>query len=776
MKRILFLTVFLASLCLNAQTLTQTVKGKILDITTGAPLMGATVTLLNASPAQGTATDENGIFKLENVPIGRQSFLVNYLGYKERIISEILVGSAKEVNLTIQLEESLQQLNEVIVTAPTDNTRPLNKLATVSARSFSVEETKRFPVSVSDPGRMALSFPGVTNSDDGTNEIIIRGNSANQLLWKIEGIEVPEPNHFSDDGLYPGAVSLISTNMLAKSDFFTGAFPAEYGNATSGVFDIRLRNGNNEKKEFAFQFGVLGTDLAIEGPFSKNYNGSFLVNYRYSTLALLDKIIDISDGDGVPVFQDLSLKLHFPLSSKTSLSYWGIGGINESNDYDAEVEEENIIVDDEFSSKTYMTGLNFKHFFNSNNILDAVISYSGNDGEYYYEERSQSSNLIQETDNIESENTAFRFNVNYTNKLNARSTLKTGAVVSILNYDVYNDKTINDNQTVQANENGSGNMYQFYSQFQYKLNEKLSATFGFHTTHFSVNDDFVIEPRVGAEYKINNKHTLSAGFGMHSRRMPLIQYFVTIENDQGNIITPNKDLKLMRSAHYVLGYDWRIIKNGHIKLEAYYQHLKNVAVDANPSYTGSFVNGLFIDRELTDTSTGKNYGIELTFEKFFSRQYYYLITTSLFDAKYKAVNGKWYDSRYNFNYTINAVGGKEFSIGKTNNNLLGVNAKILLNGGKRTTPFDIEQTNLTGEDMYIEDQRNKLELDEYYRVDTSIYYRINRPKVSHIISLDIQNVLNRENEYELYYNRDTQTVGKYHQLGMLPLLNYRIEF
>src|SRR5690606_38177978 len=364
MKRILYLIVFLISDSLNAQTLTQTVRGKVIDAATDAPLPGATVTLLNITPTNGTITDEKGIFRLENVPVGRQSFLFSYLGYEENFMSEVLVGSGKELNLVIRLEESFEQLDEVVLSAPTDNIRPNNALATVSARSFSVEETKRFPASISDPSRMAVSLPGVSNSDDTTNEIVIRGNGPNQLLWRIEGVEVPDPNHFSEEGSSPGAISLLSTNMLGKSDFFTGAFPAEYGNALSGVFDINLRNGNSEKDEYAFQLGILGTDLSLEGPFSKNYGGSYLVNYRYSTLTLLNEFIEVSEGS-VPTFQDLSFKVNLPLGTKTNLSLWGIGGISEDNEENAEQVNENFIEDQVFESDTYMAGLNVKHFFSN---------------------------------------------------------------------------------------------------------------------------------------------------------------------------------------------------------------------------------------------------------------------------------------------------------------------------------------------------------------------------------------------------------------------------
>jgi len=750
-----------------AQTLTQTVKGKVVDAETGAPLLGANVILLNVDPPKGAITDEDGYFRLEDIPVGRASFQFTYLGYEDFVVSEILIGSAKEVELTINLTEALNQLDEVVLVAPTDHINPNNKLATVSARSFSVEETKRFPASVSDPGRMALSFAGVTNSDDTSNEIIIRGNAPNQLLWRIEGIEVPEPNHFSEEGYSPGNVSLISSNMLGKSDFFTGAFPATYGNALSGVFDINLRNGNNEKGEYAFQFGVLGTDLTAEGPFSKNYKGSYLINYRYSTIALLNQITDVTPGS-TPTYQDVSMKLNFPLGEKTNLSIWGIGGISDE-DEDPEVNGD-FSSEEIFKSKTYMTGLTLTHFLKNNDKLEGRISYSGNASDFVFEEEnSVTGDTFGDSDILR--NSSLRISLDYTKKINARTTINAGAIGSFLNYDVLTTETINNQTRDVVREDGDGSMGQVYVQTKYRFNTDFSTTFGLHGTYFSVNKDVAVEPRLGLEWKMNPKHTLSAGFGIHSRRMPLNQYFIRIGNN-----TPNTELDLMQATHFILGYDWRIIKNGHLKVEVYYQDLNNVAIVDDISLTGSYLNGRFLDEALTDSGKGKNYGLELTFEKFFSRQYYFLATTSLYDTQYRAADGNWYDSAYNYNYTFNLVGGKEFTVGKKQNNTLGLAAKTLFNGGKKATPINQEIFEQTGEIVLNESLRNTIELDAYFRIDASIYYRLNKPKVAHRIALDVQNATNRLNVDNAFFDANTGQLETSFQLELIPFLNYRMEF
>ncbi|MEM9142080.1 MAG: TonB-dependent receptor [Bacteroidota bacterium] len=778
MKRMIyrgFLVALFLGLCpigSFGQTLSQTVKGKVIDSETGAPLVGATVQLISDFSI-GSITDGQGYFTLNEVPVGRQSLVCQFLGYEDYIVSEVLVGSAKEVELTIPLSASFSALDEVVVTQKKDLTKANNVLATVSSRSFSVEETKRFPASISDPSRMALNFAGVSNGDDSTNEIIIRGNAPNLLLWKIEGIEVPQPNHFSQEGFNGGAVSILSTNMLGKSDFFTGAFPAEYGNALSGVFDINLRNGNNSKREYAFQFGVLGTDIAAEGPFGKNYKGSYLVNYRYSTLSLLNNWVEVSENS-VPVYQDLSLKLNFPLSNTTTLSLWGIGGISEDNNDNEEQEDPNFTNTEEFTSNTYLTGLTLKHFFKDNSSLTGIISYSGN-GSKDDNSFTEVNGPFEASNLTDIKNSSLRLSFNHTRKIGTRSTLKLGTIYSRLDYSIV-DRFMDNGATSSLEENGNGTMFQWFGQLKYRFSESFWATFGLHNTHFSINQDYAFEPRAGAQWKIAPKHTLNFGLGLHSRTQPLYQYFVAVPDGLGNTTQPNQDLKLMRAAHYIAGHDWKLIKNGHLKIEAYYQQLFNVGVAANPLFTDATVNGELLEIALTDSGRGRNYGLELTFEKFFSKQYYYLLAVSLYDSKYRAANGQWYNSRFNQNYTFNVVGGREFTVGKGNNSVIGTNLRALYSGGQRATPFNITASTNAGEELVIQNLRNTERLGNYFRLDASFYYRLNRPKVAHIFSLDIQNATNAENVREQFLNFSTGLVETENQLSLIPVINYRIEF
>ncbi len=254
----IFIAILICSWCLtevSAQSLTQTIRGKVIDKQSKSPLPGATIQLMGVEPIQGTLADEEGNFRLSQVPVGRRTLKVRYVGYNEQIISDLVIGSAKEVIVTIELEESLVQTEEVVVTADTEKDKANNELAFISARTFNIDETRRYAGNRNDPARMAANFAGVSGADDARNDIIIRGNSPIGLLWRLEGIAIPNPNHFSGLGTTGGPVSILNNNLLTSSDFFTSAFPAEYGNATSGVFDIKMRPGNNEQHELTGQVG-----------------------------------------------------------------------------------------------------------------------------------------------------------------------------------------------------------------------------------------------------------------------------------------------------------------------------------------------------------------------------------------------------------------------------------------------------------------------------------------------------------------------------------------
>ena len=313
----------------HAQELKQTIRGRVTDIDTKIPLIGANIIVLNTDPIIGTTADNNGDFILEKVPVGRYNIQVTYIGYIQQTIYNQLIGSGKEIYLNLELQESSIKVDEVVIKAYKDKSKPLNTMASISARSFSVEETRRYAGGLDDPQRMVTAFAGVAANGIEDNSIVIRGNNPKGVLWRLEGVQIPNPNHWADENYVGGGVfSILSAQLLSNSDFYTGAFPAEYGNALSGVFDMKLRNGNRDKREYTMQAGLMGIEAAMEGPFVKGKNASYLINYRYSTFGLLGDLGVIDKSVSDMRYQDLSFKINMPTRKLGIFSIWGIGGVD----------------------------------------------------------------------------------------------------------------------------------------------------------------------------------------------------------------------------------------------------------------------------------------------------------------------------------------------------------------------------------------------------------------------------------------------------------------
>lgn len=773
-----FISAFTLLFCLSisgfGQSPTQNIRGTIIDIDSKITLPGANIIVVGSDPILGSSTDMDGNFKIENVPVGRHTLQITYLGYEDKTIPNVLIESGKEKVMTIELTESFRKLKEVQITAKKQKSQTMNEMAMVSGNAFSVEETQRYAASIDDPGRMALSYAGVIGGYDGTNEIVIRGNSPRGLLWRLEGIEIPNPNHFSEEGAAAGGVSALSSNMMTNSDFFTGAFPAEYGNAASGVFDIRLRKGNNEKREYALQAGVMGTDFAFEGPFKKGGRGSYLINYRYSTLAVLNAIgVDII-GDAVPVFQDLSFNFTLPTKKAGQFTLFGIGGLS------------NISMNDPDFRNTYKTnlgigGMTHTFMLGKKTYLKTVAAWTGTENEYRDWERADAASDFYNDNNSRFVKQATRVSTTLNHKFNARNTIKTGLIYSALSYDLQVDYFWEGGNTrvTELAGQGSTNMLQGFANWKYRITDKLTLVTGLHYLHLTLNDNYSIEPRAGLKWKFSPRHSFSAGFGIHSQRDNLSTYLYEDTDDQGMIYQPNRNLDFAKARHYVFGYDFVISENLFLKTETYYQELYNVGVQRGVESHISMLNlsDNYADIPLENTGTGTNYGVELTLEKYFSDNYYFLVTGSLFESKYKGSDGIERNTRFNSKYATNVLAGKEFVFGSDEKKkTFGLSVRTTYVGGQRMSPIDLETSMLAGTTVRDHSRAFEEKVDDYLRIDLQVNLRSNRAKTTHILKLDIQNVTNRQNTFTTFYDAETQSIQKTTQLGLIPVISYKVKF
>lgn len=764
-----------------SQNITQTIRGRVIDRDAQLTIPGANVVLLTTHPMLGSSTNEKGEFLIENVPIGRHDIQVSFLGYEKRLIPNVLVGSGKQQVLTIEMTETIITIGEVEIKGNDRKGETVNQMTSVSGRSFTVEETKRYAGSFNDPSRMAMNYAGVTPNVTGNNDLIIRGNSPQGLLWRMEGVEIPNPNHFGGEGATGGPISMLNSDMLATSDFFTGAFPAEYGNCFSGVFDIKLRPGNNQKREYRFQAGVLGLDVAAEGPFVKGKQASYLVNYRYSSLALLQAIgLDIV-GDAVPKFQDLTMKIHVPTENAGVFSLWALGGLSTIS-FEEGGSPDNVAVGKADADRDMIaTGLNHTIPITKKMYVHSSITYSGLRNIYTEMSSTDSVNyFLRDKDRFYRNRIGLGTNLNY--KVNSKHFVKTGVTYSYIDFNMLSEFYEGEEKGLVPELTDEGNSYtvQAYASWKYRINEKLTLNSGVHMLYFGLNKAYSVEPRAGINWQFRANQSLSAGIGVHSRIETLSIYLANGIDDLGNMIPQqNMNLDFMKARHFVVGYDNYLNESLHFKAEVYFQQLYNVPIEPGDSSVYSILNQneWYTTRKLSNDGKGYNYGLELTLEKFFSNSYYFMVTTSLFDSKYLAGDNQWRNTTYNSGYVVNALGGKEFKIGNpSKNRTLTISAKASWAGGHYYTPIDLDASREATYTILDENEYMTTRARDFLRADLKISLRRDRPKSAHTIELDIQNVTNNLSPVGSYYDAYTDKEVTWTSAGIIPVLNYRIEF
>ena len=771
-----------------SQNNTQTIKGTVLDKQSQSPVIGASIILLNTNPVQGSGSKDGGRFSITDVAPGRYDLKVTYVGYKEIVIPSVVVTSGKEVILDVFMEENVKSLRTTIIKA-TNKTRTNNDMTSVSARTFSMEEVNRYAGGRSDPARLAANFAGVSSPDDSRNDIVIRGNSPTGVLWRIEGMNIPNPNHFSTIGTTGGPVSALNTNMLKNSDFFTSAYPAEYGNANAGVFDLGFRKGNSDKREHTIQFGMLtGLEAMTEGPINKEKGSSYLLAYRYSFTGIA-QALGLSIGTtATPFYQDLSFKITGGVSKIGRFTLFGLGGTSNIKFLHDKIDETDLFADPTkdsyFTSNLGLIGL--KHFIkiSDKSYVNTVIGASYAASLYNQDTISSSDGNASRV--IENKTTRLHYNFNSTfnSKVNSALFIKAGVLAEVMNLNLFfRDRQFNPSWKQIWDFNDYTTLMQAFVNAKYNLNQKLTLNMGLHSQWLTLNGSFSLEPRVGLRYNMTPKSTFSAGYGLHSQMQPTDVYFYRSLKSDGTYDQSNKDLGFTRSHHFVIGYEVVPFSEWRVKTEIYYQILQNVPVTQVPgSFSMLNTGASFMPNNqgyLENTGSGRNYGAELTVEKFFSKGYYGLLTGTLYQSKYKGSDGIERNTAFNGRFVYNVLVGKEIKFGKAKRNAFSVDLKLTQAGGRYYTPVDLEASQTAREqvlkgDEYAFTVRNP----DFFRMDVKAGVTINskKRKLSHSLFFDIQNVTNNKNVFAQRYNPVPKSINTAYQIGLFPNFVYKIQF
>lgn len=741
------------------------------------PLPGANVVVEGTDPLVGTTTDAEGWFVLENVPLGRQVIRVSFLGYDPAIIPQVLVTSGREVVLTVRLRERVLQGDEVVVVPEAQKREASNDLALVSARSFSVEETRRYAGGFDDPARMASAFAGITTGGGvQENAMIIRGNAPKGVIWRLEGVEIPNPSHFANLSVAGGGgLTLFSGQLLSGGDFFTGAFPAEYGNALAGVFDVSFRTGNRAKREYTLQAGLLGIEAAAEGPFRAGRTSTYLFNYRYSTLGLLLPLLPTED---VATYQDLSLKVSIPTRRFGRFDLWGIGGLDrqsmsateDSSKWEYEVWDRQ---DSDLHLAIGASGISHNVILGRRSYLQSVAAWTIN--RTTLDQRRLGDDLLLH-DDLLIHNTDRRLIVgsSVNHKFGAPHTNRTGFVLQRLFYDMDVSAAIarRPPPVPVALGSGTASLVQLFSQSRVALGTTAVITAGVHTQHFSLTGHTSLEPRVGIRFTFLEGQALSVGYGLHSQIEDLRIYFARAFADPA--LRPNRSLDFARAHHLVVSYDRQLGRHARMKLELYGQQLFGVPVVRDSSFSMlNFEQDFTFSEALVNEGAGKNFGLEMTLERFLQDGYYYLFTGSLFRSRYRGGDDVWRDTRFDRIYAVNGLFGREFAV--RGNNLLGVNGRLAVMGGKRRSPVD-PLASRAAEEVVFDAHRAFEEREPALAVvDLTITYRRNHTRRSEVWALQVKNLLAAK-DISLDYNFARRSVDEVKEGFPLPILSYKVEF
>ena len=753
---------------------TQTIRGQVCDVASGEPMIGVTITVENGT-TMATVSDLDGNFEIKNVPVGRHSVRASYIGYEPVLLKEQLVSSGKELVLSLRMRESISELGEVVVKPRVNKQLPLNEMAQVGARMFSVEEASRYAGGMADPARTASMFAGVATGG-ATNGISIHGNSPQMLQWRVEGVEVPNPNHFAEITEAGGGVfTSLNGTVLANSDFLTGAMPAEYGNALSGAFDMKMRVGNNTKYEHAVQVGTLGVDFASEGPLGKNTKASYLVNYRYSFLEIAKKLHAINMENETLDYQDLSFKLNMPTSNAGTFAVWFTGLIDNYESKAPDPSEWETLWDSNDSwsrQRSCALGLNHTYRFKTGGTLHSSLAFTGAYRKLGVDDYDELMNLMPDMLGRNSQWNVI-ISTQHQHKFSSRYTMQNGFEHQHLDFHTWLDyiKVVGGPLYRIYESEGNTGLTRLYTNHKVALSSRLSAVAGVNVMWFNLNNQWLVEPRVSVQYKTSPSSTISLAYALNSRKESTDTYFVT-----GGY---NEDLGLTRSHHISASFAQRLGENAMLKIEPYWQWLFDVPVEQGTTYSILNHNLFYQDRALVNEGAGRNYGIDLTLERYLKDGFYGMITATLFKSEYRDAQGQWHHTRHDRGYITNILGGKEWMVGKGRKNVFGLNGRLTMMGGDRYTPM---APGTTYDDVAKRPDRaipqdgdnpysKQMNMNVGYAF--SVKYTINKRHTSHHFILEYLQM--RSFHGQTFDIRTHDLVDKFTSLTF-PNIAYRVEF
>lgn len=782
---------------LFSQGITGTIRGTVTNQATGQPVANAVV-LLSEDITRSTLTDQEGNYLLDSVPAGRWEVKVSHLGYLPQTYAGNLVVSGKILVLNAKMKAGDLELAEVIIL---EFPKHPERLAT---RRITMEETKRFAGVFFDPARFATSFPGVSQTNGQANHLVVRGNSPHGVQWRLNGAEIIAPNHTTNAGtatdrptLTGGGVSMLSTQVLGTAEFSAGNFDTRFGNATAGVFNLNFREGNPYRREVTLQAGLIGIDLSMEGPLgsAKKQDAdrakmTYLINYRYSTVGLLD-LMGVPLGDESIAYQDIAFNLTYHPSISSQITLFGLSG-NSRNDFsgqpvDSLVTNGKELYNINYRGQTHVYGLSHSATFSEKYALKSTAAWS-----YSKQGRDKvlAGDILGQDFTVEDDALAYSLlSLNSTLFVNTRkqSYVRAGLSFSHRQFEgtsIFRPGNTSGEFQLAAIGLNTNWMVQAFADKTWNWTSDFKVTAGLHTLYYELGENLSLEPRMNLSYQLNYSWDLFAGAGRYSQIQTPETYLTPSSNGSLNgqpiRIFPNNNLGLNKSNQVGLGV--RRARQGWIlQIEGYLQQLKQIAIyqDTSRYFTVQNLLDDYVLDSLTNEGQGRNFGIEGSLEKSLSNNFYTLLSAAWYESEYEGRGGAWLPTRYAGKYStaLNIGWEKMRPIKKENKQKTwGFNLRTTYRGGMRVQPVDLAASRAAQRTVFDAGQGFSEQLPSHFRADFRLIYRINKRKVTRTLGLDLQNMLNTQNVAYYFYDEFQDAVVTRYQLGIIPNLSYRWEF
>ena len=735
------------------------IKGKVIDAQTRETLPFVSVVVEGTTI--GKSTDENGEFTINNVPLGYIKVSVSFLGYETILSDDYLVTNDRTPFIVIELAQTKEQLDEVVVQSQLFKKSVESPL---SVQSLGIAEIEKNPGGNRDVLKVIQSLPGVASNPSFRNDIIIRGGAPSENRFYLDGIEVPVINHFQTQGSSGGPVGIINADLIRKVDFFTSAFPASDGNALSSIIEFTQKDGNPEKLNTRLTLGTSDAGITFDGPLGEKT--TFIASVRQSYLQFLFKLIKLPF---LPTYNDFQFKVKHQLSSNSEISLIGLGAIdkfklNESVNDNITDEEtlkrnryalSNIPIQEQWN---YTVGAVYKHF-GKNTMQQLVLSRNvwNNNAKKYFNNTDDPNDLLLDYTSKEIEN-KLRFEITSTLKDNYKLNVGVGLENATYSNSTFQQLAISDGvQEIDFSSKLSMLKYNLFGQISKKyLNANLGVSLGFRLDASDYNSEMKnplnqFSPRVSLSYKLSDKLSVNATTGIY-KQLPAYT-ILGYRNNLNELVNKNNGLKFIEAIHYVSGFELKPDKTSKITLEGFYKIYKNYPFSIRDQISLANLGsdfGVIGNEEVTSTSKGRSYGVELLAQKKSFNGLYGIFSYTFVKSEFKDNLGSFIPSSWDNRHLLSITGGKKL---KKNWEIGG---KFRLVGGQPYTPYDFEASsiisnyNVSNSGILDYSQLNSERFKTYHQLDLRIDKTWYWEKLSFNFYVDIQNIYRSEFNSQSY--------------------------